>query len=212
MPLEEKKRGKRSLNSFPVIQLKGGYDNKMKNKLGVFTLILALLAATFAGAAYLKQDVKVPTADEIASQIVIPAPVIEQANNSKLDELYSSYFEQDIKEAAMNATAKDLVLKDINTKDFKRAVLEVLNDEGTSVEDYKDLEIYSVKIDSVELSESSAEISVILKVLGFNDGDEDDNFKSRLTATYVVSDLEFDEGFEDSEAELDEITFEKFYE
>lgn len=122
----------------------------------------------------------------------------------------ADYLENKYDEKLQNDTAKALVLEEIAGRDFKKAVFAIL--EGNkSVEDYKDLTIYSVKIDEVTLNDDeTAEVIVVFKVSGIEDSDEDSDFKARLTATFVVEDLDCDE-IDEGEISEYEITLEKFY-
>jgi hypothetical protein len=135
---------------------------------------------------------------------------VVKANSTLVDEMASDYLQDKYDEKSQNETAKSLVVAEKDERSFLKAVLAVLEDEGKSVEDYKDLTIYSFKIDDVELSEDAAEVSVTLKVSGFEDGDEESDFKARIGAVFYVSNLDVDE-LSEAEVEDYEFTFEKFY-
>jgi len=175
-------------------------------------IALALLLGAFIGLMIASNDepVKVPTAEEIAALVKVPAavPTMADANLSNkvdaLDAKISSLneFEDEADEKLQNDTAKALVLKELSTRDFKEKVVEVLNDEGYSIEDYKNVSVYYSKINDVDLGDETAEVKVTIKVASFNDGDEEDSFKVKLTALFNVEGLDVDD-IEDAELDDD---------
>ena len=182
------------------------YKIKMKNVLIGVLIALVLLLAAFGGYAINKPaEVKV-----VETEKVVVVEKLVEKNDTLVDEMASDYLETKYDEKLQNDTAKSLVLEEIAGRDFKKAVFAIL-EENKSVEDYKDLTVYSVKIDEVTLNDDeTAEVEVTFKVKGFESGDEEDEFKARLTATFVVEDLDVDEIDEADVSEYD-IVLEKFY-
>lgn len=200
-------------------------ENKT-NKVLVFALgvLLALALGLLMGFA-IKPTQEVPTAAEIAAEVKIPAAVaptaapVDSNLSAKVDAIDAKIssldeFEEEADEKLQNDTAKSLVLAEMAKRDFKKEVLAVLESntiDNKSVEDYKDLTIYSVKIDEVELNDDeTAEVIVTFKVSGFEDADEESDFKARLTATFVVEGLDVDE-LDEAEIADTVIALEKFY-
>ena len=166
----------------------------------VLSLVLAGLSGFLANKPAEIKEIEVPF---VVERLV-------EKNDTLVDEMASDYLENKYDEKLQNDTAKALVLEEIAGRDFKKAVFAIL-EENKSVEDYKDLTIYSVKIDEVTLNDDeTAEVEVTFKVKGFESGDEEDEFKARLTATFVVEDLDVDEIDEADVSEYD-IVLEKFY-
>jgi len=130
-------------------------------------------------------------------------------DNSKLDEIHSEIFLEDAKEDV----AEGLALEELDERDFKKDLLEFLNNEGASIDSYKDIDKIVVKDVDLSLAGEDCEAELELKIYFFNDGDddEDDIEKAKLTATFEVSDLDEDEDYEDAEAELAELSLIKFY-
>jgi len=178
--------------------------NKMKNIIIGLLVVLSLVLAGLSGfLANKPAEIK-----EIEVPFVVERLV--EKNDTLVDEMATDYLENKYDEKIQNDTAKALVLEEIAGRDFKKAVFAIL-EENKSVEDYKDLTIYSVKIDEVTLNDDeTAEVEVTFKVKGFESGDEEDEFKARLTATFVVEDLDVDEIDEADVSEYD-IVLEKFY-
>lgn len=183
----------------------------MSNKLLGITLVVALVSALFSGFVVFNQPETpvVPSAEEIAAKVNVSLPVAE-VNLSKLDKLYDDYFEAQFDEERMNITAKDISLAELGKKDFKKDVLSLLNDNNQSVEDYKDIEVYSSKIVNVELDGDEATVEIEFKVKSFNDGDDEDSFKAKLSGLFEVSNLDKDSE-DESEVEDYELSLLKFY-
>jgi len=97
--------------------------------------------------------------------------------------------------------ALELALEELETKDFKRAVQDVLNENNESVDSYKDIERIFVSDQDVEVSGEDAEVELEIKVYYFNDGDDDeeDLEKARLVVSFEVEDLDADDDFSDAE-------------
>jgi hypothetical protein len=195
----------------------------MENKL-IVGLLIVLCAAFIVLSSIIivdinKENVKIviPTADEIASKIVIPAqPVQPNVDATKIDEIYDKTFKEDNELKLQNDTAKKLVLDEIALKAFKKELVEVLNDnsvENQSIEDYKSIEsIYSIVIKDVEIDDDdNAVVTVEVKVKFINDEDEELEYRAKLIATFDVTDLDV-EDITDAEAELDTLEVSRIYE
>jgi len=195
----------------------------MENKL-IVGLLIVLCAAFIVLSSIIivdinKENVKIviPTADEIASKIVIPEqPVQPNVDATKIDEIYDKTFKEDNELKLQNDTAKKLVLDEIALKAFKKELVEVLNDnsvENQSIEDYKSIEsIYSIVIKDVEIDDDdNAVVTVEVKVKFINDEDEELEYRAKLIATFDVTDLDV-EDITDAEAELDTLEVSRIYE
>jgi hypothetical protein len=172
----------------------------MKNIISIVLAVLALLLALVAVGT-------VPTAQEIASNVKVPTAVntqttiVQEVNNSKLDELYEDYFSARDDETKQNDTAKAHVSEEIAKKSFRTAVMDLLNDEGQSVEKYTHLTITESKITKVTLNDDEATVKVTLYVDFYNDGDAKDDEEARVYAVFNVTDLVVDDDFEDVDSE-----------
>jgi hypothetical protein len=195
----------------------------MENKL-IVGLLIVLCAAFIVLSSIIivdinKENVKIviPTADEIASKIVIPEqPVQPNVDATKIDEIYDKTFKEDNELKLQNDTTKKLVLDEIALKAFKKELVEVLNDnsvENQSIEDYKSIEsIYSIVIKDVEIDDDdNAVVTVEVKVKFINDEDEELEYRAKLIATFDVTDLDV-EDITDAEAELDTLEVSRIYE
>lgn len=183
----------------------------MEKILSIVAMVIAVIALSIIGFGLYNQP-EVPTADEIAAKIIVPTNtlVIQELDNAtiaKIEELYNEEFEDEVEEKAMNETAKELVLNELSTKDFKKALMVVLNNNSQSIEEYKHIvEIYSVQFEEIELGSEDAIVTIEFKTKFYNNGDaEDESEKAKLTATFLVSELVFDDAFEDAEVELESI-------
>lgn len=162
---------------------------------------------------------KVPTAEEIASKIVIPTATAsaELPDSSKLDQVYDKMFEADLTQAK----AEELVLPEVSTsKAFKTLVMNVLNDnsiENQSVDVYSDItEIYFVNLltDETSIIGEDGTVTIEFKVKFLNEGDSDLAGKAKMSITLDVTKLVPKDDYVDAEvADFDEANFEvlKFY-
>ena len=191
----------------------------MKNKpnwLQWTTGILVLLALLFSYGAYTKDltvtsnnidygkiqsivsqeisniQVDTPTAEEIVS-------AMGETDNEKIAEIYNEIFKED----RIEEKAKDLVLLEIETKKFKKDLINFLEEEIEEIKDvdYKDVKQISVRDIDVVVDGENAEVTTELKVTINNYGDEDETEKARVEVTFNVEELDPDENFEDAEVE-----------
>lgn len=116
-------------------------------------------------------------------------------------------------EELQNETAKALVSEEIVKKAFLKDVKELLEDnrlENKTIESYKDLEVYSVKIKSSKVKGENATVIVEIKVKGFEEDDEELDFKAKIIATFEVIDLVVEDKFEDADLDY-ELGLSRFY-
>ena len=146
-----------------------------------------------------------PSAEEIASAIVIPA-----ADLSKLDEVHNEIFEED----AVEEIALNLALDELDSRDFKEELAEFLEDEIVEVDgiDYTDIESFSIRDSDVDVEGEDAEVYVEFKVYVSNYGDEDEEERARLSVYFEIEDLDEDESYEDAEvSDWEDLELIRFY-
>lgn len=184
-----------------------------------FLAVILLIGNSFALYNLANQnDVVVPTADEIAAKVKVPVAYNDTALQNKVDKIGNEVLSEDLKEAK----AEELVSDELASRDFKRELVDVLNDalsdsnSTSEIEDYKDIVSIVVKDKDVVVSGDSASVELELKVGYFLDGDTDSEDKeyARVTVEFSVSELDEDEAYEDAEVDdytSSDFTFEKFY-
>ncbi|MHA1868737.1 MAG: hypothetical protein ACTSXD_11895 [Candidatus Heimdallarchaeaceae archaeon] len=161
-------------------------------------LMAAFVVLLIGSFTWMKPVVNVPTAQEIAGAVVIPTM---QGNlsldNDKIDAIYNEIFKDDTAESK----AESLALDEMDTKDFKKALVNELLEYGAVKNiDYKDINRYSIRDTDVTLKNNNkADVDVEFKVYFNNFGDEEDERVARVEVTFKVSDLDEDEDFEDAE-------------
>lgn len=172
----------------------------------VLGILVALLLVVNIGVVYSasQKDLVVPTADEIAAKVVVPAAYNDTALVNKVDALSNEVSTDDEETVALN-----LVLDELKTKDFKRELRSFLNAElnasgsTSTVEDYKDVVSVVVKDSDVVVSGTDASVELELKVGYFLDGDDDESDKeyAKVTVELSVSDLDSDDKYVDAETD-----------
>jgi hypothetical protein len=142
----------------------------------------------------------VPSATDIAKLVLanMPAPVASTstATPTATPVASGSYSltKAEFEEKAVEDKALELATASVNSRDFKKAVVLLLTD----VESYKD--ITEVKVKETDVDGEEVEFEVI--VYYFTDDDEDNKMKAYLDLfTVAVDDLDFDDEFEDAEAD-----------
>ena len=154
----------------------------------------------------------VPTADEIAALVEVPIVDTEKLTQIevKLDEIDKEVREEDIKDDK----AEELAKEELDTKSFKKDLMNVLNDEVCKeacntnldyvdlVEDYKD--IYEIKVRDVTITGNGDDRTVELEIKAYFyiDGDDDDEGKVLAEATFEI-DLEDEDDEDVSDAEIE---------
>jgi len=138
----------------------------------------------------------------------LPAPIEVVVNNVTFEIPDYIMSQSEFENSAIEAEALRLATESVDSRDFKKAVFDLLED----VESYKDIS----EIKFVDVDVDGNEVSFDIKVYYFIDGDEDETFKARLNEfTVNVNDLDFDDDFEDAEVDedyLDNLTVKKVYE
>ena len=162
--------------------------------LSVLVGILLLVVGGLAG--YLSNKPVEATPIVVLNQTVDTSAI--DAKISELDAKISSLeeFEVEADEKLQNDTAKNLVSDEMSEKSFKKAIMALLNNnsiQNMTVKEYKDLTIVSSVIEDVELNGNNAEVETTIKVTGFNDGDDEDDFKVRLVVVFNIEGLDVDE-------------------
>lgn len=152
-----------------------------------------------------------PTAKEIADAIKVPV-----TDSDKIDEIYEDMFEDN----AIRDQVREMIYDEAESKDFARALTEVLNDElngSFEIDSYRDITkvvIKEIKDEDIIINGEDATVEFEVKVYYFVDDDEDEEGKALVSVELDVEDLDVVEDFDDAEInEYDdsEFTFEKFY-
>ncbi len=153
-------------------------------------------------------QITVPTAADIVALIDIP----EQGD---------TYYSVDEK---IDNEAVRLATEELDTKDFKRDLMNKLNTceyhtlgnkwrplycedsqsdaDEPNVDDYKDIESITIKdadVTGFPVIGGTRYVEFELKVTYLNDGDDDDLQKARVFVKMKVTDLDYDDDFEDAE-------------
>jgi len=181
---------------------------KTINWIGLATLILAL---ALVGNIFLTPNVQVPTADDIASKIVIDVPAVNgSVDNVKITAIYDELFKDDAKKDFAEALMAD----ELDTRAFKRAVFDALVLENRSIEHYRDIDKFVVTdIDTTlfGVRDENATIIVTMKAYYILDGDDEETEKARLVVEFSISDLEEDDEYDDAEVSIYDINVPKIY-
>lgn len=152
---------------------------KQNNGLISILAILCLLLGGF-GAVQLFPKTEVQT-EFVPYNVSVPYIVQDE----KIDYLYNEAIKEDLKEEL----ALNLALSEIETRDFKKAIFELLKDEA-SIDEYKHITKILVKDSEVELNKDDATIELELKVYFYVDSDEEETEKAVFTAVFDITDLE----------------------
>lgn len=135
---------------------------------------------------------------------------LADSNEGKFMLTENEYEYQQAEECAI-----DLALEELNSKDFKKAVFDALENALVDIDSYKDITEIKVMDQDVRVRRETGRVDLDLKVYYFVDGDGDETEKARLEEfTIVVNDLDFEENFEDAEVDedyLNSIVVEKVY-
>jgi len=187
----------------------------------VIATVLLLVAGFFAVSSINNAIVssEIPTAEAISAAVLAGIVIPDMP---ELPDYMLSQDEYELK--VTEDKAVELALDEVDmSKSFRWFIMDTLNDyEGDNFEDvnvtnYKDIEeIYSVKVEKVNVTGESAVVEIEFKVKYFNDGEfdeeEDELELARLLATITVEYLDFDDDFEDAEVVEDpELKVERIY-
>lgn len=192
----------------------------MDNVLGGCLIGAMLVVGLFAGAAFFSTETEVKVPGPVQYKDKIVEKIVEVSGDCPECAVYedgtvsdSSYVlnKNEYEEEITEAKALEMALAEVDSRDFKKAVYDALIDCGVDIDSYKDITKFKV-MDS-DVNDNEVELDV--KVYYFLDGDEDETEKARLEEfTIEISDLEFDEKFEDASVEesyLDNLEIKKVY-
>ena len=153
----------------------------------------------------------VPITEDVIEDVEVEEDVSETTF------LYEQSYEYERDET--EAEALELATESIESRDFKKAVYDLLvNDTGlntiaiVNIDDYKDI----TEIDVLDIDfNGKKKVTFELKVYYFLDGDEDETERARLEEfTILINDLDFDDDFEDAEVDdsyMDTLTLQRIY-
>ncbi len=149
----------------------------------------------------------VPTAEEIAAAIVVPEVVVPEVVT------HLSVRAEKIE------VAKDLIVDEMNDRDFKEDVSELLTDECDDIDierrDINDIKIKEVNYEwfneNMPVWDEDGTIVYELKIYFDNDGDEDEAGKALIEANFYITDLDYDDDYEDAEVDSYDLDFIKAY-
>jgi len=135
-----------------------------------------------------------PTADEIASKVIVDIPKVENADNQLLNEFLENQFSSnysEIEDAALNFATEDLEKRDYKViVNYLKNKVEGIDEDSIDV-DVKDTEINVLKLGLEKDSDKQAEVIFEVKVYYELLEGVNDEFKEKLYITYEVT---FDEG------------------
>jgi len=209
---------------------------KQSNGLMWTLVVICCLGLLSSGLGYFAlagmSDIKVPTPqitdqDKLdiangAAQLVIanlPEPVVPVTpvvpEVDSVDTSSDSYIlnKEEFEDEATEAKAVELATAELDSRDFKKAIFEALQEfeDEVEIDSYKDITEIRVMDSDVD----GNEVTFDVKVYYFLDGDEDETQKARLVKfTIVIDNLDFDDDFEDAEVDedyLDTISVKKVY-
>lgn len=170
----------------------------MENKtLTIFLISLVLLFTIFNTVVLLNSN-----NDEVVVQ-----PIVINQTSQTIEFPDFMLSEAEFEDLAIENESLRLAMESFNSKDFKKALSNVLD-----VDSYKD--ILELKIMDVEVDGN--EVTFDIKVYYFIDGDNEETQRARLDEfTIEIDDLDFDDEFEDAEvndAYLDDLQVKQIYE
>jgi hypothetical protein len=187
-----------------------------------WTLIISVISlAAVLSLAYMVTTIDVPTASEIAEQIppvVIPIPPTAQ-------EIADLIKVPDSKETHLSVRsekikiAEDLIEEEMQDRDFKEDVAELLTDECDDIDverrDITDMKIketdYSWFSENWPVNDEDGTVIHEIKIYFDNDGDSDEAGKALIEASFYVTDLDYDDDYEDAEVDSYDLDFIKAY-
>lgn len=160
-------------------------ENAYKWFVGVVLAVLLLLSLNSS----FNDNKTYPTADDIASKIVLPTPepvVVPNLSNEKLDAVYNKVLEDD----AWENLAEDLATEEWTDRDYKD-LFKAIEDIYEDIDDEDDIvyvkEDESTDFEDMDSDEGDGTVIQYLKVK-YEDKDGDDK------KVYLTVETEFDEG------------------
>jgi len=175
---------------------------------GVIATIVISVCAYNAATSIVIPEINVPSANAIAASVLagVTIPTAEEISNAIVIPDYPEIPESKDTTVSISdekkALAEELATDELDTKDFKRELVDQMNTHpDINIEDYKDIETIVVKDVDVNGLGDTRFVKFELKVSYFNDGDddEDDLEKSKVEVTLRVTDLDRDDDYEDAE-------------
>lgn len=181
-------------------------------------ILLVMLTVACVSLALLSGFIISQPAEIVTKEVVVKELVYDNTTSVLLEELKTKIdsleeFTNKNDEELQNETAKALVSTEMDRSSFLKDVKTLLEDndiENKTIESYKDLEIYSIKVKSSEVEDEEAEVVVEFKVVGFEEDDDELEFKAKIIATFTVSELVIEDNFEDADIEY-ELELSRFY-
>ena len=187
-------------------------------------LILALVNVGYSVAvnSNLKVGVSQSELKSAIDGIEFPEYQVPEVNLSgieeRLDSLELEVAEFSNEDVSEEAEAERLVLAELDSRDFKKAIVVALNvyyNGSFEVESHRHITDIVVKDLDVDYADEEANVTVEVKVYYYVDGDEDEDEKARFEEfTVLVTDLDEDDDYIDAEVDdsyLDTLEVNKVY-
>jgi hypothetical protein len=162
--------------------------------------VILLLVGSFTW--MLPAPVEVPTAEEIASKVVVQEVEVPTA------EEIASLIEVPVKDTILSVMdekkelSEDLATEYLDNKEVKKLIAESINDENCGDIVYKDITEISVRDVEVSLvGTKNAIVTFKLKVFFDNFGEDDEPEDARVDVKIRVTNLDRDDNYEDAEVD-----------
>ncbi len=160
-----------------------------------------------------KSEIAQNAAQLVLNNLPEQAPSNETPS-SELSEEDKAYL-KDVSDLDEENLAEELALAELETRDFKRALMDLLNDNGANVESWRDIESIVVKDTDTDVNGDDAEVEFELRVYFFNDGDDDEDAleSAKISTMLMVEDVDDEEDAELADYDWStDFNFVKFYE
>ncbi len=166
---------------------------------------VANIGFTMTASSKIKAGVSQSELESAIDGIVFPESEVDLSGiETRLDSLELGVAEFSNEDVSEEAEAERLVLEELDTRDFKKAVFDALVDFNESIESYRHITDIVVKDLDVDYEDEEAEVTVDVKVYYYIDGDDEENERARFEEfTVLVTDLDEDEDFADSSIDED---------
>lgn len=153
-------------------------------------------------------EIDVPTAEDIAAAITIPEITVPEAQDTFLGV-----------KSEKKVIAEALVLEEIADDDFREDLAEFLTDNSNDAIDIDENDITDIVVKDTDFSgfsinhdDETGTVEIEMKVYFDNDGDDDEAEKVRVTVKFDVTDLVYNDDYEDAEVDnWDVMTLDKCY-
>jgi len=136
--------------------------------------------------------------DSLNANVIALAPIESETDSKIAPTIYLT--KSEVEEEANEAKALELATEYINSKDFKKLVIEALGNENVIIKSHRD--ITKIVIRDYEVNEDGEDTNITfeLKVYYFIDGDKDETGRALLEdITLTFEDFDYDDDFEDAE-------------